>query len=145
MMKTKCNPRNAHFYPILIGILLILAGLFIQIPGGVLTTYGTRDGDKTSAYEFDNKYSAIDEYVGGDAYNFIIGACLVAGKTAGTMAAKAICIVGGIMLLCTGLTLMLLTQNKETIVKTVPPVHSGSVIEEPESSNDVEREENQNE
>lgn len=99
--------------PILFGILLILVGLLIPVPGGALTTYGTLDGDKTSSYSFDDKYSAIDEYVGGDAYNYIIGAALVAGKTAGTMAAKAACGVGGVLLLCWGLTLML-REKKET-------------------------------
>lgn len=111
-MKRKLNARNAWLCPILAGTILIIVGLLIQVPGGVLTTYGTLDGDKASYYEFDDKYSAIDEYVGGDAYNFIIGACLVAGKTAGTMAAKAVFIVGGVMLLCAGLILILSTKKE---------------------------------
>lgn len=114
-MKRKLNARNAWLCPVLAGIILIIAGLLIQIPGGALTTFGTLDGDKASNYEFDDKYSAIDEYVGGDAYNYIIGAALVAGKTAGAMAAKSICMVGGVVLLCAGLTLMLLGKKEETM------------------------------
>lgn len=112
--------------PILFGILLILVGLLTPVPGGALTTYGTLDGDKTSSYSFDDRYSAIDEYVGGDAYNYIIGAALVAGKTAGTMAAKAVCGVGGVLLLCWGLTLML-REKKEAGVPTAEPVGQGEV------------------
>lgn len=38
---------------------------------------------------------------------------LVAGKTAGTMAVKALCIVGGTMCFCSGVTLMLM-RKKDT-------------------------------
>ena len=76
----------------------------------------------------DNKYSASDEYVGGDAYNFIIGASLVAGRISGTMTTKAIMIVSGVLCVTLGLTLMLYFKNrqqerivsaqKETVVTT---------------------------
>ena len=69
---------------------------------------------KTDNYVFDDKYTAIDEYVGGDAYNYIIGATLVAGKISGTMITKAIFVVGGTLCLCFGITLKLL-QKKKTI------------------------------
>lgn len=98
---------KAYICPIIIGIVLILIGLFIQIPGGALTTHESLDGNKTGFYNFDDKYTAIDEYVGGDAYNYIIGASLVAGKISGTMTTKAIFIVGGILCLCLGITLLL--------------------------------------
>lgn len=109
-MATKQN--KAYICPIAIGLILILIGLFLPIPGGALTTYEVLDGDKTEDYVFDDKYSAIDEYVGGDAYNFIIGATLIAGKISGTMTTKAIFIVGGALCLCLGITLALL-QKKE--------------------------------
>ena len=107
----KANAKKAHIYLLIIGIVLILAGLIIQIPGGALTTYKSLNGDKTDNYYFDDKYSTIDEYVGGDAYNYIIGASLVAGKTAGAMASKAICFVGGAV--CCGLSLTIKALGKE--------------------------------
>lgn len=108
----KNNVNKACLCPIIIGIILILAGLIIRIPGGALTTYKNLDGKSTDYYVFDDKYSSIDEYVGGDAYNYIIGASLVAGKTAGAMTAKAISIVGGALCVCLGITLMMLQENR---------------------------------
>lgn len=108
------NPNKAYMCPVIFGIVLILIGLFIQVPGGALTTYGSLDGIKAEYYVFDDKYSSIDEYVGGDAYNYIIGASLVAGKISGTMTAKAIIIVGGVLCLCFGITLFMLQKNKVT-------------------------------
>lgn len=109
-MKAK---RNRAFYcPIIVGIILIFVGIVIHVPGGALTTYKSLDGVSTDSYHFDNEYSSIDEYVGGDAYNYIIGASLVAGKTAGMIAAKAICIVGGAICLCFGITLKNLYKER---------------------------------
>ena len=78
--------QKPYMCPIIIGILLVLIGLIIRVPGGALTTYKSLDGESAGGYyAFDNRYSSIDEYVGGDAYNYIIGASLVAGKTAGVI------------------------------------------------------------
>lgn len=88
--------------PIIIGIILIIVDFIIRIPGGALTTRESYDGQTTSYYTFDDTYSSIDEYVGGDAYNYIIGACLVGAKMAGAMAARAIFIVGGCICFCIG-------------------------------------------
>jgi hypothetical protein len=57
---------------IVAGIVLLSCAASVDIPGGALTTYESLDGDSTTYYVFDDKYSAIDEYVGGDAYNYII-------------------------------------------------------------------------
>ena len=112
--KTKTNKKNkVYLFPIIIGIAFLLIGLFIQVPGGALTTYSFLNGDKATNYEFDDKYTTIDEYVGGDAYNYIIGASLVAGKISGTMTTKSIFIVGGALCLCLGITSMLLTKKEE--------------------------------
>ena len=109
--------NNAYICPIIFGLILILIGLCIQIPGGALTTYSFMNGENTDNYVFDNKYSAIDEYVGGDAYNYIIGASLVAGKISGTTTAKAVFFVGGALCLCFGVTWKML--QKKDIVETV--------------------------
>lgn len=94
--------KKVYLVPVIVGIALVLVGLFMRVPGGALTTYEGLDGKHTELYAFDNKYSSIDEYVGGDAYNYIIGATLVAGKMVGTMISKTILIVSGIMCMLFG-------------------------------------------
>ena len=111
--------NEAYMCPIIIGIFLILVGLFIQVPGGALTTYKFLDGDKAEDYVFDDKYSSIDEYVGGDAYNYIIGASLVAGEISGVITAKAIFVVGGTLCLCLGITLKMLQKKTESFQKLI--------------------------
>lgn len=112
--------KKPYMCPILIGILLILIGLIIRVPGGALTTYKSLDGESAGGYyAFDNRYSSIDEYVGGDAYNYIIGASLVAGKTAGVIAAKAISIVGGAICFCFGLTLKMMEPEAPSVESPV--------------------------
>lgn len=113
--------NNTYTHFIVFGIALFLIGLLIQVPGGALTTYETLDGGSTDSYAFDSTYSSIDEYVGGDAYNYIIGASLVAGKMAGRMSAKVVFIVGGIICLCFGLTFFAQSKKeKENLVTAVP-------------------------
>lgn len=106
---------KAYAWPLIIGAVLILVGLIIQVPGGVLTTLETRNGESTDNYVFDDEYSSIDEYVGGDAYNYIIGASLVAGKISGTMTVKAVCIVGGLLCICAGMVLLSISKNGYSI------------------------------
>ncbi len=80
--------RLAFALPVfMIGLTLINAGNAIQVPSDYLTTYSFQSGTK------------IREYVGGDAYNFIIGASLVGGEISGKLAAKAIYDVGGKLLM----------------------------------------------
>ena len=107
--------KKSYMCPIMIGLILVLIGLIIQIPGGALTTYKFMNGESAGGYAFDNKYSSIDEYVGGDAYNFIIGASLVGGKIAGMIAAKAVAMVGGAICICFGVTLRMLEQEKDAM------------------------------
>ena len=103
---------KAAYIPIVFGIFLLMIAFFTNVPGGALITKEDSNGLNTTYYVFDNKFSAIDEYVGGDAYNFIIGASLVAGKMSGAMVSKSIYITGGLLSICAGLT-MLKMQNDE--------------------------------
>ena len=138
--------QKPYMCPIIIGILLVLIGLIIRVPGGALTTYKSLDGESAGGYyAFDNRYSSIDEYVGGDAYNYIIGASLVAGKTAGVIAAKAISIVGGAICFCFGLTLKMMEPSSLSVetpiingTETVDPAgtpkkQDNSAVQEPET------------
>ncbi len=93
---------------LIVGIVLVSVGASMTIPGDILTTYEALDGvENTGSYFIGDRYSTINEYVGGDAYNYIIGSSIVSGKIAGTTIAKTICIVAGIVFLCAGLILML--------------------------------------
>ena len=78
---------------IVLGVILIVLGIVIRIPSKELTTYKLLEGE----------YSVIDEYVGGDAYNYIIGASLVAGNIAAAKISKAIFIAVGVLVMCIGL------------------------------------------
>lgn len=88
------------------GAILFLVGLFMKIPSKELTTY-SRLGDQ---------YSVIEEYVGGDAYNYMIGASLVGGEIAGAKTQKAIYISAGLFMLCLGLYTLALA------LETTPPM-----------------------
>ena len=87
--------RGAALAVIIVGIALIAVGLIIAVPGDRLTTYESLGGS--------DGYSYIREYVGGDAYNYIMGASLVAGHISGAMTMKAVFIAIGALVACMGL------------------------------------------
>ena len=87
--------RGAALAVIIVGIALIAVGLIIAVPGDRLTTYESLGGS--------DGYSYIREYVGGDAYNYIMGASLVAGHISGAMTMKAVFIAVGALVACIGL------------------------------------------
>lgn len=128
--KSKIRILKPHIYLIAIGIILVLIGLFIRVPGAALTTLKSLDGVSTAYYALGNSYSAIDEYVGGDAYNYIIGATLVAAKITGAMTARAIFIVGGLICFALGFALKSLMNKDEHIRKgsTVTAVQASENI-----------------
>ncbi len=88
-----------------IGVILFIVGLTIKIPSKELTTYSFRSDD----------YSVIEEYVGGDAYNYIICASLVGGEIAGAKTQKAIFISMGSLIFAIGL--LAYSFSKERIEK----------------------------
>ncbi len=85
--------RKISIFIIVIGTILFIVGLFTQIPSKELTTYEL----------LADEYSVIEEYVGGDAYNYIIGASLVGGEIAGAKTQKAVFISAGLLIICFGL------------------------------------------
>lgn len=93
-------------FAIVVGLILFVVGLTIEIPSKELTTYSS----------LSDKYSVIEEYVGGDAYNYIIGASLVGGEIAGAKAQKAIFISMGSLIFVIGL--LAYSFSKENIEKT---------------------------
>lgn len=87
--------KNVSITIICIGAVLFLIGLFIKIPSEELTTH----------LSLGDKYSLIEEYVGGDAYNYIIGASIVSGKIVAAKIEKAIYISFGLLIIALGLIL----------------------------------------
>lgn len=98
--------RGAALAVIIVGIALIAAGLIIAVPGDRLTTYESLGGS--------DGYSYIREYVGGDAYNYIMGASLVAGHISGAMAMKAVFIAVGALVACMGLLAFVFVPDQPT-------------------------------
>ena len=93
----------------LIGLLLFIVGLSIKIPNDELTTLSI----------LSDEYSVIEEYVGGDAYNYIIGASIVSGHIAGAEAQKAIFISIGALIFCGGLALFCFTDMKLPVLEKI--------------------------
>lgn len=77
--------KNIAIIGIILSAVLILAGLIIETP------------DKKIGYSYSK--NGYEEYVGGDAYNYIIEASLRGGEIAGAKAQKAIFISAGSVLL----------------------------------------------
>lgn len=97
---------------LLAGVALLIVGLTLQVPGTYLTTYTSLDG---VAIDGDTA-SSIREYVGGDAYNYIIGASLVGAKISGLIMAKAVYTAAGVLVICLGL-ICLFCGPKEPRIK----------------------------
>lgn len=98
--------KSTSIIVILIGILLFAKGISMELPGTDLTTLSSLDGEKN--------YSTITEYVGGDAYNYIIGASLIGGEVSGVYAMKAIFIAVGSLISSIGLISFGYSSSKET-------------------------------
>lgn len=103
-----------------IGVILFCVGLFMKVPSKELTTYTVLA---------DSGYSVIEEYVGGDAYNFIIGAALVGGEIAGIRAQKAIYTVAGLFFFCAGMALASFIAKQGEKEVPVIPVNSIDISE----------------
>lgn len=75
----------SNFVPIIclsVGIILFIIGLGVTVPSDYISSY------------------SMTEYVGGDAYNFIIEAGLRGGKIAATEISKCIYICVGLLIIC---------------------------------------------
>lgn len=81
--------------------LLMIASLTLFIVGISLKTPSSH---LTDSYFGDSSH--IERYVGGDAYNYIIGANLVGAEITGVMIQKAVFIVSGVLLFFFGIALI---------------------------------------
>lgn len=81
LKKTIGNNKIAVAF-LVIGIIMIALGMSMSIPSGYISSY------------------AMTEYVGGDAYNFIIEACIRGGEIAGAQISRCVYICVGILVAC---------------------------------------------
>ncbi len=91
---------------IVVGLILFIVGLSVSVPSEQLTTY--------KILTYDGEYSYVEEYVGGDAYNYIIAASLVGGKICGAMTQKAIYISVGLIITCFGIFLSIISNKSRS-------------------------------
>ena len=94
---------------LLVGVALFIIGIVWQIPGTHLSTYSLSGAGN----------SKIEEYVGGDAYNYIIGASLVSGRISGIITMKAIFIAIGTLIIC--ISALFLAYTYKASVRTAFP------------------------
>lgn len=97
--------KTSAILVMIIGVLLLATGLYLKTPGTKLTTQSYLKGLE--------KYSVIDKYVGGDAYNYIIGASLIAAEISGILTMKAIFIAVGALIFCIGLISLTWNERKQ--------------------------------
>lgn len=103
-----------------IGSALFIVGLFTKIPNKKLSTW---------FYEEDT-HSVVEEYVGGDAYNYIIGASLVGRRNCRRKAQKAIFISIGSLIFSLGLlALPLQEENADKTKKDNAAISMENIIE----------------
>ena len=108
---------------IVIGAILFIVGLFMQIPSKALTTYEY----------LEDEYSVIEEYIRGDAYNYIIGASLVGGEIAGAKTQKAVFISVGLLIICLGLCILAFSKedaNEIKLPETIEPQNTSDDVNE---------------
>ncbi len=86
-----------------IGVICLIVGLVFPMPDEHLSTFVAAN---SSSFH-------VEEYVGGDAYNYIIGACILGGHVAGAMATKSIFVAVGLVLVCLGCFLLVFSLSSK--------------------------------
>lgn len=87
----------------IVGIALFIYGCTIKIPSEKLSYYSNNDDT-----------SKIEEYVGGDAYNYIIGAEIVGSKIVAAKTAQAIFICTGLFMATLGGAIVTYEERKKS-------------------------------
>lgn len=85
----------------IVGIALFIYGCTIKVPSEKLSYYSNKDTSK------------IEEYVGGDAYNYIIGAEIVGSKIVAAETTRAIFICTGLFMAALGGAIVAYEERKE--------------------------------
>lgn len=113
--------KKIAFTLIGLGIVLVLMGVIKQVPPSYLVTTSSSNG-----VDFGSVAASVTEYVGGDAYNYIIGAAVVGPQVAAVKIIKWILIVGGILVACIGCLLYGMAESMENKITNNRPVSSSN-------------------
>lgn len=106
--------KGIPIFLIILSMVLIVLAFLIPVPSSILT-----DSDFMSDY---SGYSVIDTYVGGDAYNYIIGANLVGAKITGIMVMRTTLFCTGIIVFSLGLLGCFYASCKEKQLKKLDDI-----------------------
>jgi len=81
---------------IALGVILMIVGMATSTPDRILPRFVSRSSVEASRGE------GTPEYVGGDAYNFLIEASIRGGEIAGAQTARAVYVSTGALLIVVG-------------------------------------------
>lgn len=82
----------ASLVGIILGIILLISGFATTVPDRMLPSFVSRS-------EREETGEGTPQYVGGDAYNFLMEASIRSGEIAGARTARAIYISSGVLLI----------------------------------------------
>lgn len=137
--------RSILSFVLILGFIMVIVGAFVlKVPGQDLTDSSTYEPKGDLPVNGDgSSRSYIDKYVGGDAYNYIIGANLVGSRITGIIVAKAILISIGLLISSLGgigfYFSDLLTESNPKAV--VPSPETRETTKAPEKPEDPESQE----
>ena len=94
---------------IVIGLLFAIIGLTTTVPDDIIQTGTFARGNR--------EQGGYQEYVGGDAYNFIIEASIRGGEIAGGRTARATYLTGGVIMITGSLISLGASLDQEKKVK----------------------------
>jgi hypothetical protein len=118
--------KSAAIVGMILAVIMIAAGFILKIPDAEISFFGSREN------------GGYEEYVGGDAYNFIIEAALRSGEIAGRTTAKTILICNGLILfMICWLALPVVEPPKDKEKSISPQIESPVYKECPECKNQV--------
>lgn len=101
--KSKKTIINAWAVLVVVGIVLFIVGMSLKLPSKKLDYYSYSD----NTYE-------VEEYVGGDAYNYIIAASQWAGEYSARSTEKTLYICFGVALTAFGGIMHEIQRRKDT-------------------------------
>lgn len=106
---------------LIVGLAMICVGLFfLKVPGQFLTDSSYLKPEKYPVIAGDgSNFSYIEQYVGGDAYNYIIGASLVGSRITGLIVAKTVLVAGGILIACIGIIGLCLANSMSILHESI--------------------------
>lgn len=113
----------ASLVGVILGVILVISGLGTTIPERILPSFVGRFTEQAQIGE------GTPEYVGGDAYNFVIEASIRGGEIAGATIARAVYLSIGVLTTSVGMiSLAGSLEKKEGTLLEAPSQHLNEEI-----------------